>query len=622
LKYHTPIASPKEISAVGQVVGGRFRILELLGEGGIGQVYLAEHTELNTPFAVKVLRRELANDAEILERFKREALAASRVQHRNIIYITDFGKLKDGRLYMVMEHLEGISLQDLVNQEGPLEMPLALDILSQVADAMCCAHHHAVIHRDLKPDNIMLVKGPGRPHHVKIIDFGLAKVLDESMTKLTADGAIFGTPMHMSPEQTQGKPVDSRSDVYSYGTTAYEALTKSAPFEGNDIYTVLLAHRTTVPDPPSTRVPDSGIFPELDALVMRCLRKQPVDRYQSFDDVLVDLRACEQILLRTTGPERVSAVDQVAWEDEWSELPTRLRVDPTGAIVDPAAEDFTMEPTQPEGRYGKRRTPVSAVVPAGRPGEQFDTPVADYSEWSQEDTEASDGSVAWTDRLKDTSPQALTDSKVRIGAPDSHDSGPAHWWLDRRIIRLLRDLADGLRDQRLAPPDMLDVRVGILNLEEQAVQVATQVALEKDRLGDLQDSYRARAARLRRAVVELNLERARVKEAAAEDPSQESHLKEISYQITELDRRLYGLELEERSELESCEQNLAESQEGMDRLETDLVEAYKRLHALVQNARSQVENSILKERYEILDKLAPDAGEQVTGEVDKSEDKK
>jgi serine/threonine-protein kinase len=283
-----------ETIEAGHVVGERFRIVELLGEGGIGQVYRAEHTELGTPFAVKVLRPELAGDETVAGRFKREALAVSRLRHPNIVFVTDFGRLEDGRLYLVMEHLTGKSLQDVLNDEGALPIGEALEILIQVAEGMWFAQQHNVIHRDLKPDNIMLIEERVQRRSVKIIDFGLAKMLDDSLNLLTAEGALPGTPMHMSPEQVSGRRADHRSDIYAFGITTYETLTRSEPFVGS-IYEIMLAHRNTVPDKPSVRAPEAGIFPDLDDLVMRCLEKKPAERYQGFDEVLADLRACEGI---------------------------------------------------------------------------------------------------------------------------------------------------------------------------------------------------------------------------------------------------------------------------------------------------------------------------------------
>ena len=292
--------SSTEPIAAGHVIGERFRVMELLGEGGIGQVYRAEHTQLGTPFAVKVLRPELAGDETVVGRFRREALAVSRLRHPNIVFVTDFGRLEDGRLYLVMEHLTGESLQDVLNAEGALPIGDALEILIQVAEGMWFAQQHNVIHRDLKPDNIMLIEERIQRWSVKIIDFGLAKMLDDAFSLLTAEGALPGTPMHMSPEQVRGQQADHRSDIYAFGVTAYETLTRSEPFVGS-IYDIMLAHRNTVPDKPSLRTPGTGIFPELDDVVMRCLEKKPADRYQGFDELLADLRVCEGIARTVIG---------------------------------------------------------------------------------------------------------------------------------------------------------------------------------------------------------------------------------------------------------------------------------------------------------------------------------
>ncbi|MCD6498624.1 MAG: protein kinase [Deltaproteobacteria bacterium] len=289
---------------IGQIVAGKFRILSQIGTGGMGQVYLAEHVELKSKFAVKVLHSSLARNTEVVGRFRREARAASRIQHRNIVFVTDFGTLPDGRLYLVMEHLDGRSLQDVLDEGGRLDQKEAIDLLIQVADGMRYAHAHNVVHRDLKPGNIMLVNTGTEDGVVKIIDFGLAKVIDEGASHLTATGAVFGTPANMAPEQTMGVELDHRADIYSFGTIAYECLTGEPIFVSEIVIEILLAHRRQVPILPSSRCPKAHFLPQMDAMVMRCVRKKPEDRYQDFGEVLADLQECAQLLR-----QRNSSVD-------------------------------------------------------------------------------------------------------------------------------------------------------------------------------------------------------------------------------------------------------------------------------------------------------------------------
>lgn len=288
---------------IGHVIDDRFRIEALLGQGGTGQVYRAVHVELRRPFAVKVLRPEMADNEIAVGRFRREALTVCRARHPNIVYVTDFGRLEDGRFYLVMEFVDGTNLQHVLHNRGRMDVAEAIDILIQVGEAVWFAHQKGVVHRDLKPGNIMLVETPGRPPEVKVIDFGLAKMVDDTMAQVTAEGKVPGTPMHLSPEQIVGHPADHRSDIYAFGVTAYEILTRTTPFMGSTLE-ILTAHRRTTPEPPSVRAPAASVFPELDGLVMRCLRKKPEERYQSFEELLADLRSCASIAETSPRPTR------------------------------------------------------------------------------------------------------------------------------------------------------------------------------------------------------------------------------------------------------------------------------------------------------------------------------
>jgi len=275
-------------SFVGNTIG-RLRIVRLVGEGGMGAVYEAEHDTLAQRFAIKILRADIERDARFVERFRREAIAASRIDHPNIVRITDFGRLDRGEHYLVMEYIEGELLDAVIRRSAPIGLSRAVPILIQVADALDAAHDAEIVHRDMKPENVLLYTLRGQPDVVKVFDFGIAKMRSAAVSsRLTMQGQIFGTAEYVSPEQASDKEVDGRSDIYSLGILAFEMTTGAPPFEGPGA-DVLVAHLQRPPPPPSSRVPGGAILPAFDAIVLRCLAKKPADRYQSAADVRRDL---------------------------------------------------------------------------------------------------------------------------------------------------------------------------------------------------------------------------------------------------------------------------------------------------------------------------------------------
>ena len=273
-----------------RVIGGRFRIVQLIGKGGMGSVYEARHLSLPRTYAIKILLSDLAKDDGFIERFRREAIAMSKIDHPNVIRITDFGHTDDGSVYLVMEFLKGDGLDEVLGRRGRLPVERALTILAQVSDALEVAHQEGVIHRDLKPENILLTSRHGRKDFVKLLDFGIAKMRTPEFdgTPLTIQGEVFGTAEYMSPEQATGKPQDGRSDIYALGCLLYELLTGEPPFLGSAVE-VLRAHVFTDPPPPSSKMRDGQLIPELNTLVMRCLAKDPAERYQTCAELRQDL---------------------------------------------------------------------------------------------------------------------------------------------------------------------------------------------------------------------------------------------------------------------------------------------------------------------------------------------
>jgi eukaryotic-like serine/threonine-protein kinase len=279
-----PTSEARNRALIGSVLVGRYRIDELLGSGGMGSVYRAEHVHMRKAVAIKVLHREMTYMPEVVARFEREAVAAGRIDHPNVAAATDFGRLADGAFYLVLEYVEGRSLRALMKERGKLEAPEALHVARQIAEALGAAHAAGIVHRDLKPENVMLVEREGDPTFVKVLDFGIAKVSLEdtgNQPALTQVGSVFGTPEYMSPEQASGVAVDSRSDLYTVGLLLYEMLSGSSPFADDDLVVVLTRQMTMDPPPLPESVPPGAV-----ALVMSLLAKDPDQRIASAEQLI------------------------------------------------------------------------------------------------------------------------------------------------------------------------------------------------------------------------------------------------------------------------------------------------------------------------------------------------
>ena len=275
---------------IGTTFDHRYKIEKLLGEGGMGFVYLARHKVIDKKVAVKVLRADLAKDREILDRFLQEAKSASSIGNEHIVDISDFGDLPDGSTYFVMEHLEGKSLAEFCDGGHTLSVDRLCHIGMQIADGLAAAHQRGIVHRDLKPDNIFLIPRGGDPDFVKILDFGIAKVQGSSNTKLTKAGAVFGTPHYMSPEQAAGAPVDHRADIYALGIILYELMAGQLPFNADNFMGILTQHMYKAPVPIRALVPAPDCPPSFEAVVLKCLSKKPEARYASMEELASDLQ--------------------------------------------------------------------------------------------------------------------------------------------------------------------------------------------------------------------------------------------------------------------------------------------------------------------------------------------
>jgi len=273
-------------SLVGQTLDSRYQVEARIGRGGMGDVYLARHLLLGSKVALKVLAGERAGDPNAARRFVREARSAFRVDHPHCVRVIDLGS-SGIALYIAMEYLDGRTVGEELGADGPIASARVAHIGAQVAAALAHAHGLGLVHRDLKPENIMLVRRGGDPDFVKVLDFGLARIFDEqaelagtaiSMSPLTRDGLVFGTPEYMSPEQACGSGVGPQSDVYGLGAVLYHMATGAIPFEGPTFTDILSRHVRDAPVPPSRRSPQLAIAPGLDRLILDCLEKSPERR--------------------------------------------------------------------------------------------------------------------------------------------------------------------------------------------------------------------------------------------------------------------------------------------------------------------------------------------------------
>jgi len=331
---------------VGRSLDGKYRLDKRLSSGGMGTVYKATHLMLGKALAVKLIKADLPASPDVVRRFQREAKAASNLNHPNIVPAYDLGQTQDGTLYIAMEYIDGPSLKEVI-QAGPIDPARTINLLRQVASALSLAHKHDIIHRDLKPQNIMLTKDADGRDVAKLLDFGIAKTLDDSATQLTATGFSLGTPQYMSPEQAYGRPVDGRSDLYSLGIILYEMLVGEVPFSDPSTPAVLVKQMTEAPIPPALKRPDRQISPELAAIALRCLEKDPAKRFQTADEFSAALDAAAASLGATVLP-----------------LPLPSQVVGTMPSTPTSATVVIGKP--PSGQTTQLPTPVPAVSPANQ----------------------------------------------------------------------------------------------------------------------------------------------------------------------------------------------------------------------------------------------------------------
>ena len=359
-------ASSRREELIGTTVAGRYEIKSRLGAGGMGTVYLAQQTAVDRRVVLKFLHPEFSSRADLEERFHREARAASKLNHPNTIVLHDFGQTEDGKLYMAMEYLEGRSLSDLIDSAGALSPLRAVGVTLQILTSLTEAHAKGVIHRDLKPDNILLVKRGGVVDFVKVLDFGIAKIREQSLemseggggvapqdeeqdtksweeltreleqavvdaasgeeltasrqeeiARLTQHGEICGSPGYMAPEQIRGDSIDHRADLYAVGVILYQLLTGTNPFKGRSIPVMLLRTMDKQVKPLRQTRPDLSLPRALDDLILRCLSKDPAGRPGSAEEVAEQLRQISPALARQRKEQELAMLELVGIRPRW-----------------------------------------------------------------------------------------------------------------------------------------------------------------------------------------------------------------------------------------------------------------------------------------------------------------
>lgn len=354
---------------IGQTLADKYRIEELINEGGMGAVYRATHVLMDKTVAIKVLHPALAADDKIVARFSREAKAASRISHPHALSVTDFGESGNGIVFLVMEYLKGETLKEVIHREGPMPLPRVVEIIRHVCGALEAAHAEGVVHRDLKSDNIMLVD-IGGGDWAKVLDFGIAKITEKvgQDPALTAPNLIIGTPQYMSPEQcSQAAEIDSRSDIYSLGVILYEMLVGHVPFTGESPTAIMMKH---LQEPPPSVLEEREDLPaSVGRVVMRAMAKRPEDRFQTVSEL------SEELSSAANGESAAAAANVGAGSDDRA---TNRIVVPTGPNEAPRS---TASEELDEATVVRPRADTAPAVASEILSTEVESPPANFNPW-------------------------------------------------------------------------------------------------------------------------------------------------------------------------------------------------------------------------------------------------
>jgi eukaryotic-like serine/threonine-protein kinase len=435
-------------AVIGTVVGGRYYVRRLCGEGGMGRVYEAEHIDIGRRVALKILHPAYSQTPDLVERLRREARAASKISHPNVVDVTDSGTTPDGAFFFVMEYLEGIELGELIYRQGKLDIARTLHVGAQICRALQAAHEVNVIHRDLKPENVLILNRDGQPDFVKVLDFGIAKSGSDGdfenekdtngdiRRRLTHPGMTMGTPEYMAPEQAAGKPADPRSDIYAVGGLLYEMLSGKAPYEGSNFMEILHKKATTMPEALSAFRTD--VPPELEALIRRALSREPAGRPRSMDEMGRELTNLANTLFPGFGMAPFVESDKFPragvlgalrggaaqasglyerMRQKWRYTP--IAVGTAGALV--LLVGYLVTSAALHRRHAHPHVaaglPVAPALPVAPPPPPMPTPPPVAAVGAAPDKETDEAAPARDDTARDDDSDTGTKSKARPGTP-------------------------------------------------------------------------------------------------------------------------------------------------------------------------------------------------------------
>jgi eukaryotic-like serine/threonine-protein kinase len=409
---------------VGSVVAERYHVMKKLGEGGMGQVYLAEHVKMGRKSALKVMHPGMVKDVDAISRFNREASNASRISHPNVAAVYDFGETPDGLIFLAMEFVDGPPLTKVIEQAGALPAKRAAEIVRQTGDALAVAHDLGIVHRDLKPDNIMIAKTRDGGDLVKVVDFGIAKAGNSAAQKVTKTGLVVGTPEYMSPEQLAGGNLDGRSDIYSLALVAFNMLTGTLPFPADSAQESMIMRLTDRPRTLSEMRPDIAWPADVQAVLDKALERDVATRYHTASEFGRDLQRTIDRMPESKASEMRTQMIDVPPTRVRPEDPPRTSVSPgvpavsaggTIAVPSPGADSFAPV-TQ---AAAPRRKMFNVAVVAGAAG------VIVLGAFAVKTfVGGSANAVASVDTLKKTSPETTTSAPIS-GVPSQAGSSTA-----------------------------------------------------------------------------------------------------------------------------------------------------------------------------------------------------